>query len=250
VGDCGDRVSHVSTLAPHATYWSDELREFFGWTSPCRWASSPTGRVLERRREGSSHRVAAGTPDSVRTAGGLSVRDARGGRRVVVGDDHPPADLESREPSVEDLVELCRWLNEARAKYLVVGGFAVRAAGYDRRTMDIDLLIEPGPQNEARVFAALAHLPDRAVDELSPGEVEKYAVVRVADEIVIDLMSTASGIAYADAASEIAVHEIHGVSVPFASPRLLYRMKRGSLRDKDAPDLHFLRRLLGTEADP
>src|SRR5688572_32243276 len=105
-----------------------------------------------------------------------------------MGDAHPPSrDLESREPSVEDLVELCRRLNEAGAKYLVVGGFAIRAAGYDRRTMDIDLLVEPGPENEARVFAGMAHLPDGAVRELSPGEVAKYAVVRVADEIVVDL---------------------------------------------------------------
>ena len=46
-------------------------------------------------------------------------------------------ELESREPSVEDLVDLCRHLNAAGARYVVVGGFAVRAAGYDRRTMDI-----------------------------------------------------------------------------------------------------------------
>ena len=35
-----------------------------------------------------------------------------------------PERLESREPSVEDLVELCSHLNELGARYLVVGGFA------------------------------------------------------------------------------------------------------------------------------
>jgi hypothetical protein len=29
----------------------------------------------------------------------------------------------------------------------VIGGFAIRAAGYDRRTMDIDLLIDLSPDN-------------------------------------------------------------------------------------------------------
>ena len=61
------------------------------------------------------------------------------------GDDHTATpDLEAREPTVEDLVELCRHLNARGARYIVIGGFAVRAAGYDRRTMDIDLLIEGG----------------------------------------------------------------------------------------------------------
>jgi hypothetical protein len=162
-----------------------------------------------------------------------------------VGDDHaPPEALEAREPSVEDLVSLCGYLNEAGARYLVIGGFAIRAAGYDRRTMDIDLLIDAGVENEAKVFAALDHLPDQAVRELTPGEVAKYVVVRVADEIVVDLMHSASGIDYASAANDIVVHEVDGVPIPFASPRLLWRMKRSTHRDKDVPDLYFLRKLL------
>lgn len=46
-------------------------------------------------------------------------------------------DLESREPTVEDLRDLCRALNERGALYIVIGGFAMRAAGYNRRTMDV-----------------------------------------------------------------------------------------------------------------
>jgi hypothetical protein len=155
--------------------------------------------------------------------------------------------LESREPSVEDLVELCRHLNAAGARYIVVGGFAMRAAGYDRRTMDIDLLIDAELENEAKVYRALAYLPDQAVLELEPGEVSRYVVVRVADEIVIDLMQSASGIEYAVAIKDVVVREIDGVAIPFASPLLLWKMKRSSYRDKDAPDVHFLGRLLAGE---
>jgi hypothetical protein len=162
-----------------------------------------------------------------------------------MGDDHPPPRaLESREPSLQDLVELCRHLNAESAAYLVVGGFAVRAAGYDRRTMDIDLLIATGEDNEARVFRALMHLPDHAVQELTPGEVGDYVVVRVADEIVVDLMQSASGIDYAEAKDHVDVHEVQGVSIPFASPALLWRMKQIANRDKDQADLYFLKRIL------
>jgi hypothetical protein len=104
---------------------------------------------------------------------------------------------------------------------LVVGGFAVRANGYPRHTGDIDLLIDASLENEARVFEALATLPDGCVRELDPGDVSKYLVVRVADEILVDLMASASGIDYAEASKSVVVHEIGGVAIPFASPELL-----------------------------
>jgi hypothetical protein len=68
-------------------------------------------------------------------------------------------------------------------------------------------------------------------------------VIRVADEIVVDLMQSASGMDYASASGEQAVHEVLGVAIPFASPRLLLRMKSGSVREKDRLDVSFLRRL-------
>ncbi len=49
--------------------------------------------------------------------------------------------LESRPPTVEDLVKLCRSLNHAGARYLVIGGMAVIQAGFVRATADIDLLL-------------------------------------------------------------------------------------------------------------
>jgi hypothetical protein len=151
--------------------------------------------------------------------------------------------LESREPSVEDLVELCRHLNDVGARYIVIGGFAMRAAGYDRHTMDIDLLIDANLENEAKVYEALAYLPDQAVHELRPGELTKYTVIRVADEIVVDLMKSAGGIEYTVAIEQVILREVDGVTIPFASPRLLWEMKHSTYRDKDVPDLHFLKLL-------
>jgi hypothetical protein len=160
-----------------------------------------------------------------------------------MADDRPPeeAELESREPTVEDLRDLCRALNERGARYVVIGGFAIRAAGYNRRTMDVDLLVADDRDNEARVFEALATLPDQASRELQPGELQQYTVIRVADEIVVDLMARAGGIDYAEAARDVAVREVDGVAIPFASPRLLWRMKAITGRAKDAGDLVFLR---------
>ena len=161
----------------------------------------------------------------------------------MVMEDDPPqeGELTSRAPTEDDLVALCRKLNELDAKYMIVGGFAIMYSGYGRSTTDVDLLMATDLENERKVYDTLATLPDQAVRELPPGEVEKYTVIRVADEITVDLMKSASGIDYAEASKDIVMRRVQDVDIPFASPRLLYRMKKNTYREKDQPDLLFLR---------
>jgi len=165
---------------------------------------------------------------------------------VDAGDDST-APLTPREPSVEDVVALCRELNVRGARYLVVGGFAIRQAGYGRNTGDIDLLVDPSLENEAKIFAALATLPDGCVRELDAGDIGRFLVVRVADEVLVDLMAKAGGIDYEEARHDVCVRELAGVKIPFASPDLLWRMKRHTHRAKDQGDLAFLRELFAAE---
>jgi hypothetical protein len=162
----------------------------------------------------------------------------------MVDGEYDPEEIDEpvpRTPTMEDLVELCRILNNDEAEYLVVGGFAIITSGYLRTTQDLDFVISTDLENEAKVYAALATLPDKAVLELKPGEVSEYTVVRINDEITVDLMASASGIDYEEAKKDIIIREISGVPIPFASPRLLYRMKEKTHREKDRADLLFLR---------
>jgi hypothetical protein len=64
---------------------------------------------------------------------------------VVNQDDGAAA--ESRPPTLEDLLKLCRELNARRAKYVVIGGMAMIQAGFVRGTEDIDLLIDASTDN-------------------------------------------------------------------------------------------------------
>ena len=148
----------------------------------------------------------------------------------------------SGNPETGDLVRLCREFNRLGAKYIVIGGFAIQQHGFQRATGDIDFLIDTDAENEAAVFKALEILADKAVLELKPGEVSAYSVVRVCDEIVVDLMAMACGIDYASAKDDIAIIDVNGVPIPFASPSLLWRTKQ-TFREKDKIDLIFLRRL-------
>ena len=70
--------------------------------------------------------------------------------------------MDERDVEPEDLVRVCRALNEARARYVLIGGFAVVAHGGGRFTKDIDFLVDDDPANVARVTAALGVLADNA----------------------------------------------------------------------------------------
>jgi predicted nucleotidyltransferase len=155
----------------------------------------------------------------------------------------------AREPQVEDLARIGQALNEAGARYVLIGGFAVIARGGARTTKDIDLLIDPSPENVARVKQALRILEDRAVDEVADDDVVRYSVVRVADEVVVDLMAKACGVDYETAAQDMESLVIGGVSIPVASVATLIRTK-DTIRPSDAADRLYLEDLLRvTRAD-
>ena len=94
------------------------------------------------------------------------------------------------------------------------------------------------------MYQALEILADKAVRSLDPGDVARFVVCRVADEVVVDLMAFAGGIDYAHASTQVVVGVIDGVPIPFAAPILLWQMKRHTHRAKDESDLIFLRQLL------
>lgn len=148
----------------------------------------------------------------------------------------------SGNPETSDLVRLCREFNRLGVKYIVLGGFAIQQHGFERATGEIDFLIDTHPVNESAAFKASEILADQAVLELKPGEVSAYSVVRVCDEIVVDLMGRACGIDYASAKNDTTIIDVRGVPIPFASPSLLWRTKQ-TFGEKDKIDLLFLQRL-------
>jgi hypothetical protein len=65
----------------------------------------------------------------------------------------------------------------------------------------------------------------------------------VGDEVLVDLMKSGCNGTYADAIKDAITFDIDGVPVPFASPRVLWRMKQ-TVRAKDIPDRLYLEQLL------
>jgi len=153
-----------------------------------------------------------------------------------------------RTPQLADLVRICRALNEAGARYVLIGGFAVIAHGLGRTTKDIDFLVDDDPANVARVRQGLCVLADRAANDLDDGDVRTFTVVRVADEVLVVLLGRACGVSYEDAQRDVESVLIEDVPIPLASKRTLIRTK-DTVRPSDHADRRFLEALLSAEAE-
>jgi hypothetical protein len=70
-------------------------------------------------------------------------------------------------------VALCRNLNDAGARYVVIGGMAVIQAGFTRTTEDIDLIVDTTPANIACLRAAPMRLPDGAIREMADSDLDE-----------------------------------------------------------------------------
>ncbi|MBM4137291.1 MAG: hypothetical protein FJ241_10745 [Nitrospira sp.] len=116
--------------------------------------------------------------------------------------------------------------------------------GFPRATEDIDFLVDPSEDNILKIKNALSFLPDNAVKEVVPDDVKKYEVVRVADEITIDLLKRACDITYENA--EIEYFEFRDIRIPIADVQTMIKTKQG-IRPRDKEDLSFLMSILEDE---
>lgn len=146
----------------------------------------------------------------------------------------------SRAPEFEDLIALCRSLNQEGVRYILIGGFAVVIHGFTRGTKDIDLLLDSSEENIQKLKKAMSTLPDNAISLIKNDEVRKHGVVRIADEFVVDLMAKACGIDFEEASKGIEFFEIEGVVIPIPKKELLIRMK-DTVRPSDKMDVQFLK---------
>lgn len=146
------------------------------------------------------------------------------------------------------LVTVCRLLNEAGVRYVVVGGFALALHGAVRATKDIDILIEPTVDNARRAIEALGQLPFGVARELNPSDVVAKPLTIIGDDPRVDLLTLAWSVRYADAAPHQQTVQIEGVEIPFADIDTLIRTKQTG-RLQDQADVETLERLKRFQRD-
>jgi hypothetical protein len=149
----------------------------------------------------------------------------------------------ARPASVEDLKQLLRALNAHGVEYLLIGGYALYALGYQRGTVDIDLVLRPTVEQGERAKQALLLLPDGVAKDLDPAWFAEGETIRLADEFVVDLMFNAAGETYESLIPYAVTIDFEGVPVHTLNLEGLLKTKQ-TARDKDRLDRDVLERAL------
>ncbi|MEO8271906.1 MAG: hypothetical protein ABI557_19440 [Aureliella sp.] len=137
------------------------------------------------------------------------------------------------------IARVCRPLNEAGARYLLVGATAMQLWGTTRATQDIDILIEPSIENTKRVLAGLATLGFGMAAEIDPAVVASRPVTMIGDLPNVDVLTRAWSLVWAQAHTRAHNFRVEGVTIPTASIDDLIESKRTG-RLQDAADIEVL----------
>jgi predicted nucleotidyltransferase len=160
-----------------------------------------------------------------------------------------PSSKLARPASVDDLKLLLRALNDHGVDYLLIGGYALWALGYQRGTVDIDVVLRPTRDQGERVKRALLLLPDGVAKDLDPDWFVEGETIRVADAFVVALMFDACGETYESLVPYAVTIDLDGVPVRTLGLEGLLKTKQ-SVRDKDRLDREVLERALAESKKP
>jgi predicted nucleotidyltransferase len=149
----------------------------------------------------------------------------------------------SRPATLEDLKTLLSSLNAHGVDYLLIGGYALAAHGYQRATTDIDIVFPANAAMGRRVKDALMILPDQAARDIDPEWFEEGENIRVADAFVLDIMLNANGQTYETLRKYSETVDLDGIPVRTVSLQGLLLTKQ-TMRDKDIADRLVLERAL------
>lgn len=141
----------------------------------------------------------------------------------------------------KDLKEFIELLNSQKVDYIVIGGHAVAFHGHPRFTGDIDFVVRPTRGNAGcllRVLRAFgfSELTLSEDDFLRPDTVIQLG--RSPNRI--DLVTSISGVEFAEAWDGRTSGELGGLPVHFLGLEALLKNKRATGRDKDLVDIKKL----------
>jgi hypothetical protein len=157
---------------------------------------------------------------------------------------------------VEKLCQVFAALNQAQVRYLVVGGIAVIAHGYQRLTTDVDLVIHLIPENLVSAMEALSGLgyrpkvPVQAMEFADQAKREFW--MKDKGMVVFQLVSDDFRWEPIDVFVQepFPFEEVYAraqwfpicadVSIPIVPKKELFEMKRAAGRDKDLVDIREL----------
>ena len=135
--------------------------------------------------------------------------------------------------------------------YILIGSMAMAAQGIVRATRDMDVFVDPSERNVGLLKAALTEVfEDPEIESISAadlaGEYPAMQYVPPQGDYWVDILARlGDAIRYADVEAEIL--RVGAVSIRVATPRMLYRMKKDTVRPQDRIDAQVIKERFGLE---
>ena len=125
-------------------------------------------------------------------------------------------------------------------RYLVVGGIAAVLYGVPRATFDLDILIEPTPDNVQRLLDSLLDAGLGTASLTNVEEILSNEITVFKDWVRIDVQTVTPGIDFRKAWEQRETMIFQGQIFYVASKKDLISSKRASGRDVDLEDVRLL----------
>jgi len=144
-------------------------------------------------------------------------------------------------------------LERERVRYVLVGSMAMAAQGLVRATRDMDFFVSPDPGNVERLKRALMSVfDDPRIEEITAedlgGNYPAIEYVPPHGRYSMDILARlGEAFRYEDLESEEML--IDEIRVRVATPRMLWRMKKDTVRPRDRVDAEAIRREFDLEEE-
>jgi hypothetical protein len=143
-------------------------------------------------------------------------------------------------PDYRDFLSEC---NAQNVEYLVIGGQAVIFYGYVRNMKDLDVWINPIPENAKRVHAAIAAFGTMTADTEADWFAQAGNFFAIGNyPYRIKLLTIIPGVTFPECYSRRMEIDVEGVRVPFIQLDDLLQNKRTTGRPQNIADIEVLSR--------
>jgi hypothetical protein len=138
-------------------------------------------------------------------------------------------------------------------RYVLVGSMGMAVQGLVRATRDMDVFVAPDPENVERLRRALHSVfADPQIDQITSEDLSgSYPAIQYVPpqgDYSLDILARlGEAFRFGDLEAESVV--VDGIRVSVATPRMLYRMKKDTVRPQDRLDAEAIKDRFGLKEE-
>jgi hypothetical protein len=151
---------------------------------------------------------------------------------------------------IDKILLFLQELKNQNVDYVLVGAVGLTVHGLVRATQDVDIFLNPEEGNITRLRKVLKHFfpEDASIEEIQAVDLAgEYPVIRYISpdgSLQLDILTRlGDAFSFKDLQFEDKLYE--GISVRVATPKMPYKMKKGTVRLQDRADVEALKELFG-----